>query len=283
MSFVKKSLIYFLILFSLNCFSQSDIWSVGTAITLDKNDYRYGVFLPFSYGLTESFEVSANVIPFLLVPNISAKKQWTNQRWIIATNHSIHYPSFGLKAAANTEIYDILPDTSIIPQIIAFKNEILISRGFASSKCNAFEKNSDEVRTNANFILTLKLGFQFASIFKDSNFPAINKAYLYHKSSIYHDKNLLYAGIDLDGKFLPKLNYTIDFDFLLSDFKEIALEQKSIIIWNKSSKFSVLLGYKLFYVPPIENQFFIMPFTDFVWTFASAKKLELGLFGRKMF
>ena len=284
MYFLRKILIFFLVLLFVKSFAQQNIWSVGTAIVLDQNDYRYGAFLPFSYGLKNKLELSSNIIPFLLLPNISAKKQWTNQRWIIATNHAINYPSLALKAAAKTEFYDLLPDSSVIPQIIVFKNEILISRGFANSKCNAFEKNSDEVRRYANFIATLKLGFQFALKFKESNFPVINEAFLYPRSSIYHDSTLLYCGFDIDGKLIPNFNYSIDMDFMLINFKQAAIEHKSMIIWNKSSKLSFLLGYKLFYVPPLNNnKFFLMPFADFVWTITSNKKMELGLFGKKLF
>lgn len=271
MLFFKKNI--FLFLFFLNIslsFGQKNIWTVGTAKTLPKKQFDLPIFQPCRYGLTETLEISTHPILFFIQPNIALKKQWFKWKDIIfSTKHGFHYPTFMFSVLKETDTNGKLPDTTQIPNIFAFRNEILMSRFLVSpTTC-----------TPANYLLTLKIGHQFAIEKGSSTLPSFDETLLYRRTSIYlPDSSFWYIGLDLDWNYSKKKSFSADLDyFSIGDFYE--LQHKFLIIFHRKKNFSIIAGYQLTYGDyPDGNGFFLMPLVDFMWKFNRPKKREKGLF-----
>ncbi|MCX6258278.1 MAG: hypothetical protein NTW49_10355 [Bacteroidia bacterium] len=271
-----------MIIISCQCvFAQSQIWNVGTAKTLPPLDFRIAALQPSTIGLPGSMELSSQPVACIFAPNISLKKRWYAKRIIIATNHGFIYPTPALKQLANNGFDDLLNKQTFIPQIFAFHNEILISKEQGGKQCSAYFEPDDNLKKN--IIYTLKIGFQFAVKSGKSSFEAIKRPVLYPRTSIYQDTLLLYAGFDVDGPFYKNINFSADIDVFSIGFKDFAIENKGLLVFTHSDRFSWLFGYKLSAGSfPDKFRIGIYPLFDLMWYFHRLKvKDGLGNHGLK--
>jgi hypothetical protein len=283
MTFKKFFLFTLFIIILLPAFGQQPFWSVGTAKTLPKNNLEVSVFEKSRYGLTKSIELSAHPLAFFIIPHIDVKKMWINtirpndakfwpkHRLIFSTNHGINYPSILLKTARNTQFMHLLPRDSVIPGILAFKNEALFST-FLKPRTSC---------TPDDYLLTMKIGTKYAFPFKKDTVLPIDKSVLYRETSIYQKKLLWYVGADLEAALTENFNYSVDIDFysVRLAVERWSVEHKGLIIWQMTQRIRACAGYKLAYSQlATRNKFFIMPLVDFTWTFAFKNASSLNLF-----
>ncbi|MBN1250822.1 MAG: hypothetical protein JXR51_02085 [Bacteroidales bacterium] len=269
----KYLLLILLLVFNFKSFSQLDLWTVGTARTIQKNRLEVSAFRPARYGLTNTLEISAQPFVFFFFPNAQIKKNWYNRSFSIATVHGINYPSIFLNIVRKRDYEKIIPVDSVVPKLFVFKNEIIFSKILV-------ERTSCEAE---NLLLSLKIGVQFALKFGESTLPLIEKPIIYQRTSVYHDKLLWYVGADLDGHINDFLNFSVDVDFLSvgSSINDYAIEHKGIILMPITNSLTVAGGYKISYGSyPSGNKFFIWPLIDISWTynFKLSKPKQLDLF-----
>ena len=269
----KYILIIILLIYSTNSFSQLEIWTVGTGRTIPKSRLEISAFRPARYGLTNSLEVSAQPVAFFIFPNAQIKKNWYNKSISIASVHGINYPTMFLNFVRKRDWKEIIPMDSVVPQLLVFKNEIIVSKILKEhTSCEA-----------ENFLLSLKVGAQFALKFGESTLPLIEKPIIYQRTSVYHDKLLWYVGADLDGHINGFMNFSVDVDFFSvgAGIDDYAIEHKGLVLVGLTNSLTLAGGYKVSYGSyPSGNKFFIWPLIDISWTynFKESKPKQLDLF-----
>ncbi len=270
---LKYLLLILLINSSVNLFSQLQIWTVGTARTIAPNKLEVSAFRPARYGLSRTLELSAQPFAFLFLPNLQIKKNWFNGFVSLSSVHGVNYPTMLLNFTRKRDRSDIIPIDSIVPQLITVKNEIIISKMLKKSN----------ICESENYLLSLKIGTQFALKFGESTLPFIEKPIIFQRTAIYNDKLLWYVGADLDGHLNNFINFSVDIDFLSvgAGIDYYAIEHKGILLMGLTNSLTIMAGYKFSYGSyPSNNKFFIWPLIDISWTynFKPPKSKQLKLF-----
>jgi len=276
MSKIFPLLLFLSVSFSLS--AQYEIWTVGTASTIPEGHLDVSVFRPARYGITKTLEVSAQPFIFPVLPNGQIKKTWHKKEFVFASVHGINYPTITLNIVRKRDNQELIPIDSVVPQLLAFKNEVIVSKILKkATTCEA-----------ENFVLSLKLGVQFAFQLTESTLPQIEKPILYPRTAIYHKEILWYLGADIDGHLNSFINFSADVDFLsigmgIDDF---AIEHKGMLMMPLTESLMILGGYKLSYGSyPSGNKLGIYPMLDISWKyiFKQRKAKQLDLFEDKMF
>ena len=288
-----KNKILLLILINLgiitSMLSQRRIWTTGTANVLSNKDIRASVFQPSAYGLPYSMEISIQPIVFAFAPNASLKKQWyKNKKLSIASKHGFYYPKPALKILSRQNLTYPQIDETGVPRILSFKNELLISYGVGETTCPAFtskEFNRQNTFKGPSTIFTYKLGIQNGIAPGETaiDYFFIDK-FLFHHTYHYIDKFAFFTGIDVDGRWLTNLDFSVDLDYIFFSNSYWSLEHKGLVNYYWGWKyFHILLGYQASYGSyPNGKRFFIGPVFDLIWTLRR-DKLDYGLFGKKLF
>jgi len=226
---------------------ENGVWSMGSAMTLPEKRIEVGLFHPLQYGLTPDIELSTYPLDNILFPNIGLKKAWPPRSgFLFATLHEITCPTPLLRTAARAGAGGIIPKESEIPFMLTLSNQ-----GFLTKKWND------------RLALTFKAGLKLAARFGELDMPTIDYPILYQRTAAYHSGFGVNAGVDAAGAVRGRLGYHADVDFFLTGLDEggWALEHKALLIWEKSRRFSLCLGYKLSVgAYPFGNGLFIMPF-----------------------
>ncbi len=263
---------------SLGLLAQYEIWTVGTASTIPEGHLDVSVFRPARYGISKTLEVSAQPFIFPILPNGQVKKTWYKKEFVFATVHGINYPSMFLNMVRKRDNPELIPIDSVVPQFFTIKNEVIVSKILKkASTCEA-----------ENFVLSLKLGIQFAFQFGENTLPQIEKPIIYPRTYIYHKEILWYVGADIDGHLNSFINFSADLDFLsiglgIDDF---AIEHKGLLVMPLTESLMILGGYKISYgTYPSGSNFAIYPMLDLSWKyiFKYRKAKQKGLFEDKMF
>lgn len=269
----------FLVFSNLTVYAQFELWTVGTAYTAPESQLDVSVFRPARYGISKTFEVSAQPWVFIIFPNGQLKKTWYRKKIAIATVHGINYPSWSLNMLRKKDKEGYIPVDSVVPQMMVFKNEVIASKMLKkATTCEA-----------PNYLLSVKLGVQFAWHLKEGNIPPMEKPVIYPLTSVYQKNLLWYAGVDIDGHLNSWINFSADVDFLSVNFSmdDIAVEHKGMVMAPLTNSLMVLVGYKFFYgtYPSGNSQIAVYPLIDLSWkyTFKPKKAKELDLFDEKMF
>lgn len=246
-----------------------DLWTLETAICLEKFQFRVGGFQSSRVGLTDRIEASTNVLGNAFVPNIGIKKQWFNRGIIIATKHSVYYPKLGLNLAQKTNFRKWIGDTSFIPQAPILKNEVLISRYFKKCKC-----------CPNIYLVTLKVGASMNAFKNDTIFYPIKHSLLYQRTDVINNNYLLNVGLDLQGPIIEWFDFSIDVDYYKVFGTETwAIEHKGLVRFNFSEQFNFFGGYKFAYNPNEGvKKIYFFPLIDAVYKFGFTPKPKNGLF-----
>ncbi len=225
-----------------------------TAIPLFKGQKEIGLFQPLRIGIGGNTEIIAHPIAFFVMPNFAVKHRWISGKWAVATRHSIHYPTPLLRIGRGF----IQPSTAEIPHIIATDHQILITKRI----CKPF--------------FTLKIGIQSSAQFGNSaDFQTFDLPIVSPRTANYHDNPTFHWGIDMVARLSPKFEFLVDFDHFITARKDakLAIESKTMILWRKSHKFSVMGGVKLSYGNyPWNNEFQMIPLVDLVWKIKKNEK-----------
>ncbi|NQT27786.1 hypothetical protein HQ585_20685 [candidate division KSB1 bacterium] len=230
------------------------LWSSGTAYLLPKDRLEFGIFQPAAYGLSESLELSTYVLPNILMPNLSVKwKHSAIAGYDWATRHSFYYPTPLLRTVSKKGIGGLISPEFTMPHMVAFHNEILVSKRF-----------------DPRLLVTAKAGLTFAYTSEDlDERTTIDLPLIFPRLAVFYNTYNFRMGIDLQGLIVRRWHYVVDSDiFLVPKAEEnFAFEHKGLIIWRKSTRFQMCLGYKLVYAEyPFGTQWhLLLPLFDFQW------------------
>lgn len=214
--------------------SHTRVWSEGSAYILPQKRVELGLFQPLRYGQSECFEWSTHPIYFFIIPNFNLK--WFHglyNDFAVATRYSAYYPTLLLRTIGREGTGGIISPEFEIPQMIGFNGELLFSK-----------------LINENTIVTLKpglaLGLKFGDLDKRTT---IDLPLVYNRLAVFYHDYQLRIGMDLDGQLNKRWHYSIDADYFYIpgvDHNK-AFEHKGLLIWEKSVKTKITLGYKLVY------------------------------------
>ena len=229
-------------------------WYSGTALILPPGRMEIGIFQPLRYGWSKSIEFTIHPLAAFIIPNLSLK--WSHgqrSQYFYATRHSISYPTLLLRTVSKEGIGGLISPEFDIPHILSIYNEIIVSTKIA-----------------ANHLLSYKAGIAFAIKSADlDKGTTIDLPIIFPRMAAYYHGYNFRLGSDWQGKFLKRWHYLVDFDlfFTPGSDENFALEHKGLILWNKSDRFQLCIGYKLVYGEyPFGRQWHLLfPLLDLQW------------------
>ena len=209
-------------------FAQSDVWSDASASVLKKGRLEWSLLGKKRLGIKNNMELIAQPFFFFISPHIGLKKQWnTHSDFNLASVHRIGYPSILLKIMSREGTGGILPKDSTIPQIITFKNAIIVSKNIKT-----------------HYFAAANLGVELALSLGESDFPEIDFPFIYRRTAVYHNQFVPYLGIHLGGQLISKIDFELAFTAykMTNDIGGLIFEDKAVLFWKKSNKFGVKAG-----------------------------------------
>ncbi|MFA9371674.1 MAG: hypothetical protein ACERIH_08190 [Labilibaculum antarcticum] len=249
-------------------------WTERTAKVVPYGEIHLSALAVSRYGNYPKTEINSQLLLFPFAPNIGVKHEWFGESTIVSTQHTFYYPTLGLNWAKNSGFQDQIPESSEVPHIFTFRNELIVSHIINPQPKDCFIKVPD-------LVLTGRLGFDFSLVAGDSQLPLLDYHFLYHRTASYHNSQKLYfMGVELDGNAYNNFNFSINADYYSIDFNgEWAAESQGKIHWHRDSKFSVSGGYKMYYLSSnYGTQLLAMPVIDFVFKLNHRTRLQNGLF-----
>lgn len=237
-------------------------WPSGSAYLLPQGHWEVGLFQPLRYGYSNTLEWSTHPLLNLKIPNFRvtvAHDSWRG--WARANRYSAYYPTplmRWLQSPLKTILGDedlgaLIPPEHTIPPLLAVHFDALISK---------LRPEGILVTNKAG------VGIGIGSGPLDSR-TSIDLPLVYPRLSLFYNRVLLRLGTDLSGVLTGHWRYLLDYDLFLMPGGEgrYAFEHKGLLVWYKSSRFQVTLGYKLTageYPFGVQAQLF--PLLDFQWS-----------------
>ena len=128
--------------------------------------------------------------------------------------------------------------------------------------------------------LTAKAGLDFGLVFGDLDVRSnIDLPIVYHRLEVFHNGWGLHSGLDIDKNLTKKIRIFMDVDlrFIPDTSKkgkrknyamrsgDYSIEHKMLLIWEHSSKFRIMTGYKFVSGDyPYGKQTRLLPYIPFV-------------------
>jgi hypothetical protein len=235
------------ILQSVNvAFSQKHIWSDGSAQTIAQQRFETGIILtPARYGVTDSLEITTNLVWEYFVPTLGVKNFWGSyDGFLISSAHSIYSPTPFLRFVSKEKTGGLLPPDNYVPFFIVLDSYLLVSHEIAE-----------------NHFGTVRVGGKLAIAISDqtNNYPAyerlqtIDYPFVFPRTA-FLAKTPAFApdgGITVSGSLIWRLEYEAGVDFFRfstrdnlreEDFSCWAIESSAVLKWHISQHVSGRLG-----------------------------------------
>lgn len=206
-----------------------DEWSGRRADTVADGRWEIGVFAPLRYGLTDRVELAAHPLAFFVVPNLTGKIRWTDDRpWRIATRHGVHDPTPLLNLLAREGAGGVLPPTTDVPHVFAITNEVL-----ATTTVPLFYR-----------WVTVRLGATVAPTIGGETLPPIELPVVFPRTAAYSTRVAGHAGISLEGQVFRTFYLLWDGAVFFTPGFEgtYALESTIEASWRPGDRFMISAG-----------------------------------------
>ncbi|NOZ03738.1 MAG: hypothetical protein GXO92_03900 [FCB group bacterium] len=222
-------------------------WSSGTAYVLPAGRWEMGLFQPLRYGLSGGQEFSTHPLLFVKMPNLTYKRVWkADERGVIASRHQLLYPTPLLNTVARKGIGGIVSPEFTFPAMVSLHNEVLYTKKLMGSM---------QVTGKAG----ITVGVAFGDLDKRMT---IDLPLVFQRLAVFYNNWLIRLGGDVTGHLSGRWNYLVDSDvFLIPGAEEnFGFEHKGLLLWNKSDRFQLAIGYKLVYGQyPYGTQWHLLP------------------------
>ncbi|UCH63226.1 MAG: hypothetical protein JSU77_01890 [Fidelibacterota bacterium] len=249
-----------LMLASASMASDNASWSSGTAYTLPSGRWEKGLFQPLRYGQTGRLEWATHPVLNLVVPNLRIKVAHREFKgWSLATRHGFHYPTPLLRLVKRPGIGGLIsPESDIpeIPHILAARSELLATRTLSQSVW---------LTGKGGVSVALKTG-------EIDERTTIDLPLVFPRMALFLHGYQLNLGADLLTNLPGRWSIWTDVDLLMIPGAEesFSWEHKGLVIWSRSERFQVLVGYKLVCgaypdYPKARTQWHLLPLIDLQW------------------
>jgi hypothetical protein len=259
---------------SRNFDREDHIWSSETAYTSNLHTGNLSITTPSRLGIHPQLELQSLLGALYWSPNLMIKKRWHTGSWWWATRHGAYFPSHGLKWAQKKGHHAIADTTVRVPQIVALKNELIVSKPFFSEySC---------VTGQPYLIISAGLSLDYGMALSDNDLSPIDEHLLGARSTALNGKGLLViARIRADARLLSDLN-------LEGGLKYLSGQNNPHNVWEHHAAIHYFLARNLSispgYILSIGNlgnaNPALFPFFDITWYFGKKPRRPTGLFGK---
>ncbi len=257
---------------SRNIDREDHIWSSETAYISNLYSGNISITTPSRLGVHRQLELQSMLGALYWSPNLMIKKRWHSGNWWWATRHGGYFPSNGLTWAKDKGHHSIADTTVRVPQIITFKNELIVSKPFFSDySC---------VTGHPYLIISAGLSFDYSTALSDNDLIPINEHLLGARSTALTGQGLLViARIRADARILTDLTVEGGFKYFTGQNNlSNVLEHHANINYFLASNFSISPGYILSFGDLGASNPALFPFFDITWYFGQKPRRPTGLF-----
>jgi len=229
------------------------LFSGDSAYPLENGQRQMGVFQPRIYGMNNNLEISTHPLLFFVKPNIKVKKHNGEYKGLgMASRFSFDYPTPFLKLIQREGIFGILskdPDIGDIPNLFVFQGELLVTK------------------KSANYSLTGKAGLSICPSCEIDSRHLVDLPLAYPRMLVYEKGLSTNIGLDFYYDYSEKIFLKTDIDLFFILGKEVFIENKFMINYQFSPKYTLTGGVKLTQgTYPFGKQRDIFPLIDLSWS-----------------
>ena len=224
-----------------------------TAYPLENGQRQMGVFQPRIYGMNNNLEISTHPLLFFVKPNVKVKKNHGEYKGLgMASRISFDYPTPLLKLIQREGKFGILskdPDIGDIPNLFVLQGELLVTK------------------KSADYSLTGKAGLSICPGCELDKRHLVDLPLTYPRMTVYHHGFASNVGLDLDYIYSEKISLKTDIDLFFISDKDVFVENKFMINYQLSPKYTLTGGIKLTQgTYPFGKQLDIFPLIDLSWS-----------------
>ncbi len=251
---------------------EDHIWSSETAYISNLYSGNISITTPSRIGIHRQLELQSMLGALYWSPNLLIKKRWHSGNLWWATRHGAYFPTNGLRWAQDKGHHSIADTTVSVPQIIAFKNELIVSKPFFS--------NYSCVANQPYLIVSAGLSFDYGTALSDNGLLPIDEHLLGARSTALTGSGLLIiARIRVDARILPILTVEGGLKYFTGQNNlSNALEHHANINYFLASNLTISPGYILSFGNLGSSNPAIFPFFDITWYFGQKPRRPSGLF-----
>ena len=218
-------------------------WNSHSAHIMPPKKWSVGIFHPIRYGIKKGLELSSHPAWFFVLPNASFKISLSDfKSFRTATRVSFVYPTPLLNMVSREGIGGMIDPNLTVPPMLGVSGSLLMTKELLG------------VNT------TIKSGFDLGLVFGNLDVRSnIDLPIVYHRLEVFHNGWGLHSGLDIDKNLTKKIRIFMDIDlrFIPDTGKkgkeknyamrsgDYSIEHKMLLIWERSSKFRIMTGYKL--------------------------------------
>ncbi len=248
------------------------LWHSETANTVSRKSGNISLVGATRYGLTSTMELSTHLAFDYWIPNISLKKIWRRDDWVVSSRHALSSATPGIQWARSHGHFDLVTDEPV-PFILSSTNELLVSRPFIDRQgCNG---------PQPWLILTASASVSFGVPFGGYDGREMQAHFLANRGEAWTGQGF-YGSLKAraDWQMLP---YTIlrgGLRYYAGSFSGThAVELDAALEYFLLSRVSVSGGC-MFSMAGYQglNRIGFLPFVDLSWYFGRHDALQTGLF-----
>ncbi len=248
------------------------IWSYETANTVSAYGGDISLINPSRFSIRPGFEIGTSIAGLPFVPMVYVKKRWVDEKWMFSTRHQIYSAYPILKSFNHHDNYTAIPEGYEVPQVLALKNELILSKAFLKElKCGGVKQPF--------LVLTAGLAFDYGFALKDVETVPYDYKFLNPREGVVlGNSGFLQFRVQGDAYLNKNFYLTVAARTLIpmdTDYS-FAVEQNSSLRIMLSPKFSTSIGYWLNFGKGEGT--FILPMLDLTFHFGQKETREKGLF-----
>ena len=227
-----------------------------SAYTLENGKRQMGVFQPITYGMKNNVELSTHPLLFFIKPNVRVKKYLGEYKGLgMASRFSFDYPTPFLKLIQREGTFGILskdpniPNNGKIPNLFVFQGELLVTK------------------KSADYSLTGKAGLSICPGCEIDSRHLVDLPLAYPRMLVYEKGLSTNIGLDFYYDYSEKISLKTDIDLFFISDKDVFVENKFMINYQLSPKYTLTGGIKLTQgTYPFGKQLDIFPLIDLSWS-----------------
>ena len=224
-----------------------------TAYPIENGQRQMGVFQPRIYGVNSNLEISAHPLLFFVKPNVKVKKHYGEYKELgMASRFSFDYPTLFLKLIQREGKFGILskdPEIGDIPSLFVFQGELLVTK------------------ISADYSLTGKAGLSICPGCEIDSRHLVDLPLAYPRMLVYEKGLSTNIGLDFYYDYSEKISLKTDIDLFIISDKDVFIENKFIIEYQFSPKYTLTGGVKLTQgTYPFGKQLDVFPLIDLNWS-----------------